>query len=491
MRYAALALLLSALTSLGAGRVSLRPTDNGEALVNPGMGWTLHFYSNFIENYGSKLAPSDTLDDWPGLSTIYLRVPWAYLEPKEGEFNWSLFDSPAQRWIPKGRRIAIRVSCSESWLRHATPKWVQDAGAKGVEFEFGKGPKPGGPLWDPDYLDPVFLQKLENFLAAMARRYDGNPNVAFIDVGSFGMWGEGHTLMSSKLSEEQTLVVAKRHIDLHVKHFPRTLLCISDDVAGHDKPGRNFPATDYALSKGVTLRDDSILVQPPPRSWYHAEMAQDFWPRLPVILEHEHYGASKQRKAWSGDLLLKSVEDYHASYMSIHWWPREMLNDNREIVARINRRMGYRIQLREISFPAEVALGEPFTVETAWANAGVAPCHEGGFWAFTLKDEQGGVVSAHVDESFDFKQLKVGPPEQAPVETRQARFTIALRHVDPVGRHAPPTKPGTCDVFISVGRRDGTPVLALPMNGDDGHRRYKVGSIRLAARLPEASAAGK
>jgi hypothetical protein len=31
--------------------------------------------------------------------------------------------------------------------------------------------------------------------------------------------------------------------------------------------------THYAISKGVTLRDDSILVQPPPRSWYHVEMA--------------------------------------------------------------------------------------------------------------------------------------------------------------------------------------------------------------------------
>ncbi len=489
MIYIALLLLVSALTASGAGRVVVRPADNGEALVNPGMGWTLHFYSNFIENYGSKLAPSDTLDDWPGLSTIYLRVPWAYLEPKEGQFNWSLFDTPAQRWIPKGKRIAIRVSCSESWLRYATPQWVQDAGAKGVEFEFGKGPRAGGPLWDPDYLDQVFLQKLENFLAAMARRYDGNPNVAFIDIGSFGMWGEGHTGFSSRLNEEQTLAVAKEHIDLHRKHFTNTLLCISDDVAGSSKPGRHFPAMDYALSKGVTMRDDSILVQPPPHSWHHAEMAQEFWPRLPVILEHEHYGASKRRNAWSGDLLLKSVEDYHASYMSIHWWPREFLNENRETVARINQRMGYRIQLREISFPSEVALGQSFMVEAAWANAGVAPCYGGGFWALTLKDEQGGVVSANVDESFDFTQLKIGPPEHAPVTTRQALFTIALGHVDPVGRHAPPTKPGACDVFISVGRRDGTPILALPMKGDDGHRRYKVGSLRLG--LAELASPGK
>ena len=130
----------------------------------------LHFYSNYIENYGSRLEPSDTLDDSPGLSVIFLRVPWSFLEPKEGEFNWSLLDTPAQRWVAKGKQIAISVSSTESWLRNATPKWVQDAGAKGVEFEFGKGVKVGGPLWEPDYLDPVFLQKLEHFVAALARR---------------------------------------------------------------------------------------------------------------------------------------------------------------------------------------------------------------------------------------------------------------------------------------------------------------------------------
>lgn len=462
--------------------VTVRPEDSGEPLDNPDMGWTLHFYSNFIENYGSKLEPSDTLDDWPGLSTIYLRVPWAYLEPKEGEFNWSLFDTPAQRWGAKGKKIAMRVSCSESWIRYATPKWVQDAGARGIDFEFGKGPREGGPLWDPDYLDPIFLKKLDALLAAMARRYDGNPNVAFIDVGSFGMWGEGHTGFSSRLNEEQTLAVVKKHIELHKKHFPRTLLCISDDVAGPTKPGRDFPAMQYAFSQGVTLRDDSIMVQPPPHSWYHAEMAEAFWPTMPVILEHEHYGPSKQRKAWSGDLLLKSIEDYHASYMSIHWWPREMLSENRETVARVNRRLGYRIQLRQISWPAEVALGEPFVVETQWANAGVAPLYAGGFWCFTLRDEKGGIASVHTDESFDLQTLKPGAPEAAAVVTRQSQFTAALRHVDPVGNHAPPTKPGLYDVYISIGKRDGTPQIALPLKNDDGSRRYKVGQLRLLER---------
>ncbi|WP_337176740.1 DUF4832 domain-containing protein [Paludisphaera sp.] len=475
---ATLALASTALAD-DPGRVVVRPADDGRALVNPDMGWTLHYYSNIIANYGSKLEASDTLDDFPGLSTIYLRVPWSFLEPEEGRFNWSLFDTPARRFGAKGHKIAIRVTSTESWLRHATPRWVQEAGAKGVNFKFGEGPAADGPLWEPDYLDPVFLAKLDAFLAAMATRYDGNPDVAFIDVGSFGMWGEGHTGFGAQLDDEATLAAVKVHVDLHVKHFKETLLAISDDVAGPTRPGASQPATDYALSKGVTLRDDSILVQPPPDSWYHAEMAQAFWPKFPVVLEHEHYGPSKIRKAWSGDLLLKAVEDYHASYMSIHWWPRELLEENREAIDRINRRLGYRLQLREASWPREATLGAPFAFEATWANAGVAPCHPGGFVALTLKDDKGGIVSVNVDEAFDVRSLEVGPPDAAPVRSVRSEATVAMPHRDPAGFFTVATRPGEYDLFVSVGRRDGAPTLALPLPDDDGARRYKLGRIKL------------
>ena len=54
-----------------------------------------------------------------------------------------------------------------------------------------------------------------------------------------------------------------------------------------------------------------------------------------------------------------------------------------------------------------------------------------------------------------------------------------MRLQDPRGAHAPPTKPGTYDVFVSVGQRDGTPLIALPLPDDDGKRRYKLGQIRV------------
>jgi len=458
---------------------TVKPADTGAALVNPDMGWVVYFYSNVPTNYGSQLEPSDTVDDFPGASTVFLRIPWSMVEPEEGKFNWAILDTPAQRWIAKGKRVGISITCSENWIAYGTPEWVRKAGAKGVWYEFGQKTSPVPTAkewcWDPDFGDKIFLQKLDNLVTKLAERYDGDPNVSYMHIGSYGLWGEGHTFMSSKVPDDKADKIVRKHIDLYTKHFKKTLLAISDDVVGHDKPGYHFPLTDYALSKGVTIHDDSILVQAPPRHWYHAEMAQAFWPTLPVILEHEHYGGSKDRGNWgSGILLLKAIEDYHASYMSIHWWPHIELAENRELIDKINLRMGYRLQLRELSWPEKITIGEPFKVSSKWANAGVAPCYPGGFMALTIKDEKGGIVSVLADDSLDMKALEVAKPGEAPVVSHESEFRVGLI--------APTTKPGTYDVFVSVGKRDGTPVIALPLAGDDGQRRYKVGRITIVSK---------
>jgi hypothetical protein len=51
-------------------------------------------------------------------------------------------------------------------------------------------------------------------------------------------------------------------------------------------------------------------------------------------------------------------------------------------------------------------------------------------------------------------------------------FTLPPAHI---------LKPGTYDLYVSVGTATGEPVLALPLANDDEHRRYRLGSIKVAA----------
>ncbi|MGB9689212.1 DUF4832 domain-containing protein [Thermogutta sp.] len=464
----------------------IHPVDNGAALENPGMGWVLHYYDNVPANYGSRLEPSDTVDEFPGLTVVYLRIPWSYLEPAEGRYCWSVLDTPAQRWVSRGKKIALRISCSESWMRYATPEWVEKAGAKGYNFRVGQGVTEDGPFWEPDYNDPVFLEKLDHFLSALAARYDGNPEVAFIDVGSFGVWGEGHTFSSTRIKYPAETVI--RHIDLYRKHFKHTLLAANDDFVMTESGER---AIAHALEHGLTLRDDSILVQKRPNSYFHAAMAQDFWPRLPVILESEHYGPSRDRGAWEdGTLYFRAMLEYHASYVSIHWWPHEFLKENKSLVDRMNRYLGYRLVPTEVRFPQTATLGKPFTWSVTLENRGVAPCYCGGFPALTLKDAQDGIVAVLVNTQANVRDLRV----------RDVAIKGPKAEGDPEADLGPPIattwetasclpfqlRPGRYRVFLSVGTATGTPQIALPIDGDDDQHRYFLGEVEITsdAELP-------
>jgi hypothetical protein len=460
---------LAAGSSAEEKTTTVHPQDTGVALVNAGMGWVLHHYDNSPFNYGGRLERSDTVDDFPGVSVIYLRIAWSYLEPQEGRFNWSVLDTPAQRWLDKGKQIALRITTSEGSPRYATPEWVRQAGAKGYFFTGGKGIDPNGRAWEPDYDDPIFLQKLDHFLAALARRYDGNPEVAFIDVGSFGIWGEGHTYWSTR--KPYSAETLRKHIDLHTKHFKKTLLAANDDFALHDR-GRS--PIEYAAKQGLTLRDDSILVQGGKNAYLSADFAPLFWQKLSVILESEHYGSSQKRGYWKdGSQYLEAIEKYHASYASVHWWPHEFLAANQDLVRKINLRLGYRLQLVEASWPSEIAADATFWFKTDWRNAGVAPCYPGGHPALTIKDAKGGIASVFVDEGLDMRNLRVAEPGQAPTESHKADFGLPLASEE----RARLLKPGTYDVFVSVGTSTGTPKIALPLPSDDGHHRYRLGEL--------------
>jgi hypothetical protein len=466
-----------------SNRVVVHLKDTGVGLVNPGMGWLLLHYDNDIAEYGLELEPSDTVDEFPGVSGIYLRLAWSYIEPQEGKFDWSIVDTPAQRWIARGKQIALRFTSAErhSDQPYATPEWVRQAGARGYFFTPGKGVDPEGKSWEPDYDDPIFLEKLDHFLAAAAARYDGSPDVAFIDVGSFGVYGEGHTDSSSRLPYSTATIL--KHIDLYRKHFKHTLLAANHGFASQ---GRGMATMTYAQKMGLTLRDDSILCDPDDnaysRAYYHAYLAPMFWPNVPVILESERYGLLMQRSYWGdGARYLNAIEDYHASYATVHWYPHEFLAKNREFVQKVNMRLGYRLQLMEASWPAVVEPGKALLVGYTWRNAGVAPCLPGGHPTITLKDDRNGIAGVFVDEEFDARSLPVGPPGGATSIGREVHphyqadrpligFTLPPRHI---------LRPGVYSVYISIGDNIGTPLLALPLENQDGNRLYKLGSIKI------------
>ncbi|MFC1452320.1 DUF4832 domain-containing protein [Verrucomicrobiota bacterium] len=440
--------------------------DNGASLVNPNMGWVFHYYNCGLHKYGAFLEPSDTLADFPGLSTIYLRLAWSYMEPREGQFDWSPLDTAIQRWRDAGFRIAFRITCCEGSVYYATPEWVRAAGAKGYHFNNGKI-DPDAPNWEPDYNDPVFLEKLGRFLAVFGKRYGSLPYVDFIDVGSYGIWGECHCYWSTKIDYGPDMFM--KHLKLYEQHLPDALLVVNDDLDWSVSPD----IIDYAVENGYALRDDSIFCDPTDPPYYGHRLADRFWRQTPVILEMGHYVHALGNKTWQeGRNYLRAVRDYHAAYVSAHWWPRDFMAGNMEHILEMNRILGYRFRLLAADWN-ETIDDARFSFSATWRNDGVCCCYRDAYPCLTIKDVKGGKVQVLVDDTFKARRLEPEPYGQA-ASLAQA-FTATLTMQMPAGDY---------EVFLSLGDADGTPRIALPLDDDDGFRRYRLGGVHVKNAIP-------
>ncbi|MEP7110299.1 MAG: DUF4832 domain-containing protein [Ferruginibacter sp.] len=354
--------------------------DSAKVCNNPHKGWSIHYYDNGIKNYGNRMAPNDSLPDFPCLNDIYLRLGWSYLEPEEGVYNWALIDSIINRWVAWGHTISFRITCKETEIVYATPEWVRKAGAKG---KFIDHPDLTIKAWAPDYGDPIFLKKLENFHKAFAVRYDGKPWVEYIDIGSIGEWGEGHTAYSG-WNDVQASVV-KKHIDLYKRCYKKSVLILSDDYIGQrdTDDGADYEIYRYALSKGLGFRDDSGNVL-----WYKnlgfgpscirtPELYSKIYKKLPVILESDHYGDALRYGMWGdGSGFEKALHETHASMIGFHYYPREWLRDNYTFASRLANLSGYWY------FPKFAMMPDTFRtrsnrnyIRLTWENHGVAPAY--------------------------------------------------------------------------------------------------------------------
>ena len=370
--------------------------DATRVLVNPHKGWYHHYPDNHPDKY--RIARDADLLEFPGMDHVYLRLAWSYLEPNEGQFDWAVIDRIIEKWTAHGMGIAFRISCKETSTdrieqQYATPRWVKEAGAQGGHYRNGEPVGPEGP-WEPRFDDPIFLEKLEQFLAAFAARYDRQPWVRYVDIGSIGDWGEGHTWAGSR--QTLSLAVRKLHVDLHLKHFKRAPLVISDDFVYALKDAAERQALQqHILTNGISYRDDSIMV-----NGYFANTSDSFtvrspeffadaYLRTPTVLELEHYGKVKQLGNWEvrpesaaakfgrgktgPDFFRGALQLLHATYIGYHGDARAWLDDNPGLTRELLNRCGYWLFPVTLGLPSTLVAGTVAPFRLTIDNRGVAP----------------------------------------------------------------------------------------------------------------------
>lgn len=441
-------------THVQNGYAKIKLGDTRELLTNPGMGWNFAYHSNNLNIFANTLRPGDYLDAFP-CDIVYFRLGWADVEKQEGVYDWSVIDKAADEWTARGKRIAVRF-CVAFPGNQNTPLWVRDAGAQGAVDADGK--------WLAYYDDPIFLEKLENFISAAAEHLSKYP-VEFVDVGSLGSWGEGHCIETEEAPITTEMKI--NHMRLWKKYFPDITVLAGDDMlrerivylpTGYPYNCYDREALDYALENGLGLFDDSIQVgMSSVSNGYHGniEMAELFWQSVPVSAE-THPGTSPTEN------YLDAVNRMHASYVRLHCDPYSIMDN--PFTREITLRAGYRIVPMQMEVEHFLS-GQAATFTLTVKNRGAAPCYAGGYLKLTVTDENDNIIATGTSD-FNVKDLDVG---ESLLATEATDVTINMI--------LPSLQSGTYRVYISVVDEQGTALYNMPVGISQGDKRYLIGIL--------------
>ncbi len=399
--------------------VEVKPVATDELLANPGMGWeTFHCFAN----------TDRSLTGLPS-STAYFRWYWRELEPQKDKVNFDLLDSTLRSAREAGQKLAFRVMvCGTDKAYSYSPGWLSDEGYAGFEYSYGRE----GKYWAPDLDDPAVLERHLKLISALGARYDGHPDLAHVDIGSVGLWGEWH--MSDTGRDMPRPETCKKVVDAYLAAFPHTPLVM---LIG---PLRELR---YAASKGAGWRADCLGDMGGfSKTWSHMRDAYpqqiekaalaDVWQHAPVAFETCWDMRKWKQEGWDIDYIFNWALAQHASYVNNKSAP--LPEGTRGQVEQFLRKLGYRFVLRSLKHPASVERGGRLHVEMEWENVGVAPTYVDYAPAVSLVDAAGKRVWTGPLTSSTLKWLPgpvtVAEDLQLPAELAPGQYGLEIAIVD-------------------------------------------------------------
>lgn len=355
--------------------------DDKTVLRNPHKGWYFHYIDNGLTRptYRDSATKAQILSI-PGLNHLYLRFDWSDIEREEGVFDWSPLDNIMKDY--QGLTFSLRMCTHEAGkiaAAYATPRWVNCRG------EMING------CFEPDYNDPVYLEKLERFMQEYGRKYNGRPEIEFVDIGTFGTWGEGHTSGGSR--KVYGADVLMKHINLHLRYFPDTQILVNDDLLRHPQsPEATAQLTQYCAGHGIGIRDDGVCV-----GYYSKTFGYDtlcdkdlygqFTPFAPCDIELEHYHLVDEDRLKECLPYLEALKFTKATYSGFHGYPEPWMTKHRYFTEYCANRLGYWYFIDGMEFAAPVS-GTKMPCVLHLSNRGFSKAYHSYLMRITAQNEK-------------------------------------------------------------------------------------------------------
>jgi len=360
---------------------ALKPFDG--PLSNPHKGFTVPTGGawTFVPEF--EYGPYGSLNNraWDLVSYGSGYQQWNKLNPAKGVYDWTELEKLLNALAEHNMGYALRVlPYTPSFIKSDfppqeeydwTPPFVYEMGAKKIQIDLrGTEYHAYAPVWD----DSIYIWAAKEFAKALAEKYDGDPRIEYIDVRTFGEWGEWHTshILGSVMPADSVL---KDMLDYYASVFKKTQLVLPSNGFGD--------VYTHALDLGITKRDDGFIGIPGrPDTLLRAYNAN-----LPTIAENiagyktmltydDLIPGGSQK--WTAERWVDAITTAHLTYYVLDQdndCGYYFYKDNKALADSMSKVIGYNFTVTQAELLIVASAKDTTsTLNITVKNTGVAPC---------------------------------------------------------------------------------------------------------------------
>jgi hypothetical protein len=341
-------------------------------------------------------------------------------------FTWQALDMQLNQIASRGHQAVFRFYLDYPTMPSGVPEYLLKDGIKVHAYtDYGNATSVS-----PNYDDPRLRMAMVSFIRALGHRYDGDPRIAFIEVGLIGFWGEWHTFPHDEWIA--SLTTMDLLLQTYTSAFHRTKLLVRlpidpihiyrvgyhDDSFAYDTvPNGNGNFMDILdqLNMQNTWRSEPIGGELRP------ELQPCIWQRPSCARPPQDYNTA--------------VDVTHASWLLNQGVFDRRLppGDNARALAGA-RRLGYELSVSSVALPQAIASSSP-VVRVRIRNTGRAPFYYN--WPIELGVAAGHRLLARWRTGWQLSRVLPGDPVEFAFTLKNARlpngssYLLLMRAINP------------------------------------------------------------
>lgn len=333
-----------------------------------------------VDNPLKGLAPyqADVRDRFPH-SLEFNYLPYSALVKGYDEFDWKPLEAMLDDIASRGHQAIFRIYLEYPGKKSGIPPFLRSDGLQVTNWLYPENTPPAK-IDTPDYEDKNLRKSLKAFIAALGKRYDGDPRVGFITAGLLGAWGEWHNYPRDDLFASKTVQVDVMDAYAAAFHITPVLLRYpagSKDPQHASNSDRPFGYHDDSFA-WATLTTGNRGDE-----WFYMTALKAAGPAAEAKWKTQPIGGEIRPEAWGNvfdaDPGVKEIQNFRQCVEATHvtWLMDSGMFEAQQPAERVKRaeeqvrRMGYELHAPAVTI-GDVTGGR-VEVKLEIENRGVAP----------------------------------------------------------------------------------------------------------------------